>query len=174
MLAIRLQRVGRKHEPVFRLVLTDSKNGPKSGKFLEILGSFDARKGAAEFKTDRVKEWIGKGAKVSDTVHNILIDKKVIEGKKINNLPKKSPVIDEEALKAKAEAEKAAIEAEQKAKQEASAPAEATTEEPKTEEVPSEVVEEPKTEETLAPEALATTEEIPAADSAESPVEPKA
>ena len=43
MLKIRLQRVGRKHEPVFRVVLTDSKNGPKSGKYLEMLGTYDTR-----------------------------------------------------------------------------------------------------------------------------------
>jgi len=94
MLVIRLQRVGRKHEPVFRLVLTDSKNGPKSGKFLEILGNFDARKGdKLEFDNEKIKYWITKGVKLSDTIHNLLISKKVIEGKKINNLPKKKPII---------------------------------------------------------------------------------
>ncbi|KKQ77343.1 MAG: 30S ribosomal protein S16 [Candidatus Zambryskibacteria bacterium RIFCSPHIGHO2_01_FULL_39_63] len=94
MLMVRLQRVGRKHEPVFRLVLTDSKNGPKSGKFLEILGSYDARRGEkAEFKTERVKHWIANGAKLSDTVHNIFVERKIIAGKKINVLPKKSPIV---------------------------------------------------------------------------------
>ena len=98
MLMIRLQRVGRKHEPVFRLVLTDSKNGPKSGKFLEILGNFDARRGEkAEFKIDRVKHWMANGAKLSETVHNILVERKAIDGKKINVLPKKSPIISEKA-----------------------------------------------------------------------------
>ncbi len=98
MLTIRLQRVGRKHEPVFRLVLTDSKNSPKSGKFLEILGSYDARRGdQAVFNDEKVKHWLSKGAKVSDTVHNLLIDKKVITGKKINKLPKKSPIKSEKA-----------------------------------------------------------------------------
>lgn len=96
MLMIRLQRVGRKHEPVFRLVLTDSKDGPKSGKFLEILGNFDARRGEkAEFKTERVKYWISKGAQLSDTVHNLMIERKVIEGKKINALPKKTASVKE-------------------------------------------------------------------------------
>jgi small subunit ribosomal protein S16 len=96
MLMIRLQRVGRKHEPVFRLVLTDSKNGPKSGKFLEILGNFDARSGEkAEFKVDRVKYWMEKGAKLSDTVHNLFIERKFIEGKKINVLPKKTAIVSE-------------------------------------------------------------------------------
>lgn len=96
MLMVRLQRVGRKHEPVFRLVLTDSKNSPKSGKFLEILGNFDARRGdKSEFKADRIKHWVSNGAQVSDTVHNLLIDKKIIEGKKINKLPKKQAILKE-------------------------------------------------------------------------------
>lgn len=94
MLMIRLQRVGRKHEPVFRLVLTDSKNSAKSGRFLEVLGNYDARRGEqAEFKIDRIKHWLIHGAKLSDTVHNILIEKKVIEGKKINVLSRKRPPI---------------------------------------------------------------------------------
>ena len=95
---IRLQRVGRKHEPVFRLVLTDSKNGPKSGKFLEVLGNYDSRRSEkAEFKVERVKHWIASGAQLSGTVHNILVERKVIDGKKINVLPKKSPVVSEKA-----------------------------------------------------------------------------
>ncbi len=95
MLMIRLQRVGRKHEPTFRLVLTDSKNGPKSGKSLEILGSYDPRleNKLEQLKTDRVKYWISKGAQLSDTVHNYLVTKKIIEGKKRNALPKRRPIV---------------------------------------------------------------------------------
>lgn len=93
MLMVRLQRVGRKHEPVFRLVLTDSKNSTKSGKFLEILGHFDARNSEkAIFDTEKIKNWVSKGAKLSDTVHNLLIERKVLDGKKINKLPKKTPI----------------------------------------------------------------------------------
>lgn len=93
MLKIRLQRVGRKHEPSFRLVITDSQNSTKSGRSLEVLGSYDSRRGdKAEFNTDRIKYWMSKGAQVSETVHNLLIDKKVIAGKKVNVLPKKSPI----------------------------------------------------------------------------------
>lgn len=93
MLAIRLQRVGRKNEPVFRVVLTDSKNGPKSGKFLEILGSYDSRHAEkAEVKADRIKHWVANGAKLSGTLQNLLISKKLITGKKINVLPKKRPI----------------------------------------------------------------------------------
>lgn len=107
MLMIRFQKVGRKHEPVFRLVLTDSKNGPQSGKFLEVLGNMDARRGdKAVIDEEKVKNWISKGAKLSDTVHNLLVDKKIISGKKINVLPKKAPIKSE----AEIEAEKKAAE----------------------------------------------------------------
>ena len=99
MLKIRLQRTGRKNEPTFRLVLTDSKNSAKSGRFLEVLGNYDSRKGEkAEFKSDRISHWMSVGAQVSDTVHNLLIDKKIVTGKKLNKLPKKSAPVKEVAV----------------------------------------------------------------------------
>lgn len=45
---------------------------------------------------------MGKGAKVSDTMHNFLVDKKIIEGKKKNVLPKKKPTKKRKELKAAA------------------------------------------------------------------------
>ena len=109
MLIIRLQRIGRVHEPSFRVVVTDSKFSAKSGKYVEILGSYDAREGKGTNKVDaeRVKYWISKGAQLSDTVHNFLISQKVISGKKINVLPKNKII---NAKKAK-EAEEATKEA---------------------------------------------------------------
>ncbi|MFA6301131.1 MAG: 30S ribosomal protein S16 [Candidatus Paceibacterota bacterium] len=101
MLKIRLQRIGRKNDPSFRAVLTDSKNSTKSGKFLEILGTYNPKAGEKSLKTDRIKYWMGKGAKCSDTMHNFLIHDKVIEGKKINVLPKKKPTVKRKELKAK-------------------------------------------------------------------------
>lgn len=90
MLMIRLQRVGRKNEPSFRLVLTDSKNAAKSGKFLEILGSHNFRKDGTILKAERINHWISMGAQVSDTAHNLLVTNKVLTGKKKNVLPKKT------------------------------------------------------------------------------------
>ena len=93
MLTIRLQRMGRKNEPVFRLVVTDSKNSPKSRNYLEVLGSYDSRRGEkSEFKAEQIKAWIAKGAQTSETVHNLLVDKKIITGKKINVLPLKTAI----------------------------------------------------------------------------------
>ncbi|MEK7163116.1 MAG: 30S ribosomal protein S16 [Patescibacteria group bacterium] len=92
MLKIRLQRVGRVNIPTFRVVLTDSKNSTKSGKFLEVLGIYDPVNDVKEIKADRVKHWMSHGAQLSDTVYNWLIDKKVVSGKKVNALPKKKPI----------------------------------------------------------------------------------
>lgn len=101
MLKIRLQRIGRKNDPSFRAVLTDSKNSTKSGRFLEILGTYNPKAGEKSLKADRIKYWMGKGAKCSDTVHNFLVHDKVIEGKKKNVLPKKKPTMKRKELKAK-------------------------------------------------------------------------
>ena len=101
MLKIRLQRIGRKNDPSFRAVLTDSKNSTKSGRFLEILGTYNPKAGEKKLDNDRIKYWIGKGAKCSDTMHNFLVHDKTISGKKVNVLPKKKPTLKRKELKAK-------------------------------------------------------------------------
>ena len=82
MLKIRLQRVGRKHEPTFRLVLTDSKNSTKSGRFGEVLGSYDPRKSTEAFNSERINHWLSMGAGLTGTVNNLLIKKGILRGKK--------------------------------------------------------------------------------------------
>lgn len=101
MLKIRLQRIGRKNEAAFRLVLTDSKNSTKSGKFKEILGTYGIKMDNVAFKADRIKYWVGNGAQVTDTVHNMLIKQGIIEGKKRNVLSKKAPTAKRKELKKK-------------------------------------------------------------------------
>ncbi len=159
MLTIRLQRVGRKHDPVFRVVVTDSKTGPKSNKHKEIIGSYDARReNRAEIDTDRAAYWLAQGAQPSDTVRNALVDLKVIEGKKVNALPKKSPIVDEEKLAA----EKAAEE-EAKAKAEEDAKAKVEEESNSKEEVATD-------EETEAPAEEEVVEEAQSSDKEDTPV----
>lgn len=91
MLRLRLQRVGRKHEPSFRLVATDSHNSTKSGRFKEILGFYDprhrgadSRKSGGSLNADRVRYWLSQGASPTDTVNNLLIKLGVIRGKKVD------------------------------------------------------------------------------------------
>lgn len=67
MLKIRLQRIGKKKDPKFRIVLTDSKNAPKSGSFLEILGSYDPTNKKVVLKKERIEYWRSKGSQISQT-----------------------------------------------------------------------------------------------------------
>lgn len=105
MLKLRLQRVGRKNDPSFRVVVTESTNGPKSGNFIEILGSYDARQGKPILKADRIKHWISKGVVVSDTMNNMLVKFKIIEGETRNVLPKRKPAPAKEEPQAEVKAE---------------------------------------------------------------------
>ncbi len=82
MLKIRLQRVGKKNAPSFRVVLTEHKSPPQ-GKFQEILGFYNPRNKERKFKEDRIKYWISKGAQPSPTVYNLLIDGGILKGIKL-------------------------------------------------------------------------------------------
>jgi small subunit ribosomal protein S16 len=77
MLMIRLQRIGKKHQPKYRVVLIDSRRATKSGSVLEILGSYNPRQKQSQLKTEKIKEWISKGAQVSDRVRNLLTKNKI-------------------------------------------------------------------------------------------------
>ncbi len=92
---IRLQRVGRKNEAIFRLVVTEKQNGPKSGRFLELLGSYNPKLNEINFKKERIEHWLSHGAQPSDTVHNLFVKEGIIKGEKKNVLPKKTPIVKE-------------------------------------------------------------------------------
>lgn len=82
MLRIRLIRIGKKNAPAFRVVLTE-KTSPPQGKFLEVLGSYNPRLKEVNLKKERILYWLSQGAQASDTVHNLLVGQKIIEGPKI-------------------------------------------------------------------------------------------
>jgi small subunit ribosomal protein S16 len=83
MLIIRFQRVGRTNDPAFRIVVTEKHSKPKSGE-LEIVGSWHGKTDLLRLDGDRIRYWISKGAQPSPRVWNILVDQKIVEGKKVN------------------------------------------------------------------------------------------
>ncbi len=101
MLKIRLQRTGRKNEPHFRVVVAEHTKSPPSGRYVEMLGSYNPKAGTVTIDKERAQYWIKNGAQTSGTVHNFLVSQKVIEGKKINVLPKKSSTVKRKELKKK-------------------------------------------------------------------------
>lgn len=129
MLKIRMQRTGRKNDPAFRVVVAEHTVGPKSGKIVEKVGSHHPRTKETIFNTERVKHWLSVGAQASDRIHNLLIAEGIIEGEKVNVLPKKTPVVKEEAP---AEEAPAAAEAQAEGEEGATdTPAEENTDSPK-------------------------------------------
>lgn len=99
---IRLSRVGRANDPSFRVVVTDSKNAAKSGKFLEVVGSYNAREGKASLQKERISHWLANGVKVSETVHNLLVSHKLVDAKKKLTIHKNAKRIAKKAAAAKA------------------------------------------------------------------------
>jgi len=95
MLKIRMQRTGRRNDPAFRIVVAEHTVGPKSGKFVEKVGSYYPKTKDMVLDAERIKYWISVGAQPSDRVHNTLVSEGIIEGKKRNVLPKKRPIVKE-------------------------------------------------------------------------------
>ena len=83
MLSIRLARTGRKNRPYFRVVVTQ-KHRDTYGKHIEILGNFDPyhKKETLTLKSERIQYWLGVGAQPTTSVHNMLVEKRILKGKK--------------------------------------------------------------------------------------------
>ncbi len=134
---MRLQRFGRKNDPSFRIVVTDKRNGPRSGNAVDQVGSYHPKTKHFIIDAEKVKNWLSKGVQPSPTLNNLLISKNIIEGKKINVLPKKSPIAKEGGVEAVAP--ETASEA---TTEPADVPTEDTVEAPAEEETPTETKEE--------------------------------
>ena len=83
MLVIRMQRVGRRNDPAFRVVVTERRSKPQSGEH-EILGSYHPKTKQTVLKDERIAYWMSKGAQVSPSVHHLLIAQKSVKDKKID------------------------------------------------------------------------------------------
>ncbi len=83
MLSIRLTRVGKKKQPMYRVVIMDKQKDPW-GKSLEILGNRNPRTKETTLNAERIQYWISKGAQPSESVWNLLVDQKIVDGKKRN------------------------------------------------------------------------------------------
>lgn len=160
-LTIRLSRGGAKKRPYYRIVVADSRRA-RDGRFIERVGSYNPMlaKDSPErvkFDADRIKYWLGVGAKPSDRVAKFLAAVDMAEAPVIHEQTKKH------LPKAKAQERMAEAEEKKRAAAEAAAAAEAPTE--------AEAAEEAAAEEAPAEEAAA--EEAPAEEAAaeEAPAE---
>lgn len=93
---MRLQRIGRKNSPSYRVVVVDSRQGVGSGTFIDQLGAYDPKAGVYTVDGEKAKKWLANGVQASPTVHNMLVSKGVINAPKITvQKPKKEePVVE--------------------------------------------------------------------------------
>lgn len=71
MVKIRLARIGRKKDPVYRVVAISGER-KRGGKVLEVLGYWQPREEKLELKQKEIKAWEEKGAQVSATVKKLM------------------------------------------------------------------------------------------------------
>ena len=171
MLMIRFQRTGRKNDAAFRIAVLEKTAGPKAGKYVDLVGTYNPKTKAATLKPEAIKDWVSKGAQVSPSVHNLLVNQGVMQGAKSAKVVKQSELgkniakkkAEEEAAAAKAVADaKAAEEAATKAAEAAAAPAPAEAE-PAAAEQPEAAAPEAAVDETpVETEASVEAEEAPA------------
>jgi small subunit ribosomal protein S16 len=157
LLRIRLTRVGKKKQPAYRLIVTDSRS-PRDGAFLKIIGHYDPLTNPATLvvKEDEAVHWLEKGAQPSDTAAKLLTRIGVMEragrqpvkyeGKDVPAAPKKEAKAAAEPAAAPAAAEQRAAAPEAAATEDAVAPEDAPTEEapPESDEAPAEPEPEPE------------------------------
>jgi small subunit ribosomal protein S16 len=169
MLMIRFQRIGRKNDAAFRIAVLEKTAGPKAGKYVDLVGTYNPKTKAATLKPEAITSWITKGAQVSPSVNNLLVKEGVLTGPKSPKVVKQSELgkniakkkAEEEAAAAKAAAEATAAEEKAAAEKaaadaaaaEAAATAEAAPEE--TEAAPEAPVEESAPEAAPAEEVVA-------------------
>ena len=70
---LRLMRMGKKKQPTYRIVAADSRS-PRDGRFIEIIGHYDARRDPSVIKVDneRAVHWLQNGAQPTETVQKLL------------------------------------------------------------------------------------------------------
>jgi small subunit ribosomal protein S16 len=81
LVKIRLKRMGTTKRPFYRLVVADSRS-PRDGRFIEALGYYDPLPQPASIKidADRVREWLRKGARPSDSARDLLVAQGILAG----------------------------------------------------------------------------------------------
>ncbi len=70
---IRLARVGSKKNPIYRVVVADSRS-PRDGRFIEIVGRYNPQTDPSTIDLDeaKIKDWVAKGAQPTDSVRRLM------------------------------------------------------------------------------------------------------
>lgn len=109
MLVIRLRRIGRTHDPHYRIVVAEH-TAPVQGKFLTEVGHYHPKSKELVVQKEAFLDWLSKGAKPSNTVAKLAkraeMEHKQIQVKEYHAQPKKKA---QEAAAAKAQPKEAPV-----------------------------------------------------------------
>ena len=108
MVSIKLRPVGKKKQITYRIVILPKKS-KLVGEYIDDLGWYNPHPNKFSINKEKAKQWLSKGAQPTDTVHNIFIVAKIIEGSKVQ-LHKKSKQEPKPAESPKEEAKPAEVE----------------------------------------------------------------
>ena len=77
---IRLNRMGAKKNPFYRVIIADERS-PRNGRFIEEIGTYNPMVDPAEVKIDaeKAKKWLGNGAQPTETVRSLLKKSGIID-----------------------------------------------------------------------------------------------
>ncbi|AJR12102.1 ribosomal protein S16 [Mesomycoplasma dispar] len=78
MVKIRLQRMGSKFNPFYRIVVADAR-APRDGRFIESLGYYNPKQKITNVNLEKTYRWLHVGAQATDTVRNIFTKKGVFK-----------------------------------------------------------------------------------------------
>lgn len=78
MLAIRMQRTGRKGHAMFRVVVQDSRLTPTSGRVVASLGHYDPHTKTVKIEKDLATKFLNNGAQPSERVARLLASEGVV------------------------------------------------------------------------------------------------
>ncbi len=89
MLKIRLQRIGKKKQAHYKIVVLEHTKKPQ-GKYLEQLGTYNPHSKELKVSLESVEGWMKKGAQISPTVNNLMVNRKIWDRPKMESWkPKK-------------------------------------------------------------------------------------
>lgn len=105
MVKIRLKRMGTTKRPFYRLVVADSRS-PRDGRFIEALGYYDPlpHPAAVDIDADRVREWLRRGARPSDSARDLLVAQGILGGDARRGSAPAAPLAEEPAQEEREEA----------------------------------------------------------------------
>jgi len=84
MLRMRLQRRGKKNFATYRVVVADQR-APVKGRFVADLGPYNPHTKDFNVKKEVALEWLAKGVQPTPTVHNLLVDNKILKTEKMTS-----------------------------------------------------------------------------------------